>query len=53
MDEAVEPSKRSKIEKSLAFTEEDAQGVQFPRNDTMVVTLNIENYDVHRILIDN
>ena len=47
------PLKRQKVEEPIAFTEEDAQGVQFPHNDAVVVSLNIANYDVRRILIDN
>lgn len=31
---------------------EDSQGVQFLHNDVVVVTLNMENYDVRYILID-
>ena len=53
MEEAAEPSKRSKTEESLAFIEEDAQDIQFSHNDVIVVTLNIINYDVRRILIDS
>ncbi|XP_073106888.1 uncharacterized protein [Elaeis guineensis] len=47
------PPKRQKIEESITFTEEDAQKVQFPHNDAVVVSLNIANYEIHRILVDN
>ena len=47
------PPKRQKVEEPIAFTEEDAQGVQFPHNDVIVVSMNIANYDVRRILVDN
>ena len=47
------PPKRQKIEEPITFTKEDAQGVQFPHNDAIVVSLNIANYDVRRILVDN
>ena len=47
------PLKRQKVEEPIAFTEEDAQGVQFPHNDVVVVSLNIADYDVRRILVDN
>ena len=47
------PPKRQKIEEPITFTEEDAQGVQFPHNDVVVIFLNIANYDVRRILVDN
>lgn len=32
---------------------EDNQGVQFLYNDTIIITLNIGNYDIHCIFIDN
>ena len=47
------PPKRQRIEESITFTEVDAWGVQFPHNDAIVVSLNIANYDVRRILVDN
>ena len=37
----------------ITFTKEDAREVQFSHNDVVVVILNIINYDVCRILIDN
>ena len=49
---AVSP-KRQKTEEPITFTEEDTQGVQFPHNDAVVVSLNIANYAVRRILVDN
>ena len=45
--------KRQKVEEPITFTEVDTQGVQFPHNDAVVVSLNIANYDVRRILVDN
>ena len=47
------PPKRQRIEEFITFTKEDARGVQFPHNDAVVVSLNIANYDVRRILVDN
>lgn len=35
----------------IVFEEDD--GVQLPHNDAIVITLNVKNYDVHRILISN
>ena len=37
----------------ITLIEKNAQGTQFPHNDVVVVNLNIANYDVRRILIDN
>ena len=45
--------KRQKLEEAITFFEEDAEGVQFLHNDMVVVSLNIINYDVCYILIDN
>ena len=46
-------SKWQKIEESITFTKEDAQGVQFSHDNAVVVSLNIANYDIRRILVDN
>lgn len=37
----------------MAFTEEDANSVYFPHNDTLVLEVIIENHTVCRILVDN
>ena len=37
----------------ITFTKEDAQGIQFPHTNAFVVILNIINYDIRHILIDN
>lgn len=37
----------------ISFIEEDEQGVQFPNNDAIVITLNMKNYNVRCILFDN
>lgn len=46
-------TKRQKVEEAITFTEEDAVSMQHPHSDVVVVTLNIDNYDVHRILVDS
>ena len=45
--------KRWRTEEPIAFTDEDAQGVQFSHNDMVVISLNIADYDVCHVLIDN
>lgn len=35
------------------FSKDDDDGIQFLHDDGVVIILNIENYDVHCILIDN
>ena len=37
----------------IMFTDEDFQGILFPHDDALVVTLLVSNYNVHKILIDN
>ena len=49
----AELMKKQWIKESITFTEEDAQRIQFPHNDMIVVILNIADYDVYRILIKN
>ena len=41
------------MEEAITFSREDAQGVQSPHNDTVVVTFNIANYDVCCILVND
>ena len=46
--------KRAKmdIQPILGFSDEDKIGIIQPHDDTLVVTLRIEGYDVKRILVD-
>lgn len=37
----------------VTFIEEDDNGVVFSHNDAVIMILNMKNYDVHCILIDN
>ena len=36
----------------LSFTEKDLAGVDIPYNDTLVLTVNINTWDVCRVLVD-
>ena len=45
--------KRQKLEEAITFFEKDAEGVQFLHSNTVVVSINIANYDIHSIPIDN
>lgn len=49
----ADSSKRKRIEEAITITRADDEGVQYPHNDDVVVTLNIANYNVHRMLVDN
>lgn len=40
-------------EESITFSQEDVEGVKFPHNDVMVITLIIEDYNVHYLLVNN
>lgn len=51
--EVVVPTNKQKIKNVIAFSEEDAQEIQFPHNNAIIVSLNIAIYGVYRILIDN
>ena len=37
----------------IEFTDEDLDGVYYPHEDVLVITLRISNYDVRRVLVDN
>ena len=37
---------------TLTFSTEDEQGIHYPHDDPLVVTLTITNYAVKRVLID-
>lgn len=49
----VDSSKRQRVENMIFFMQVDAEGVQYPHNNAMIVTLNIENYNVHHVLVDS
>jgi hypothetical protein len=47
------PAKSQRTETPpIVFTNEDLQGIVFPHDDALVVTLLISNYTVHKVLID-
>ena len=40
-------------EQAITFTDEDAERVHHPYNDSIVITLLIANYMTRRVLMDN
>ncbi|XP_074347250.1 uncharacterized protein LOC141686091 [Apium graveolens] len=48
-----EPSKRSKSELMLEFGDPEIEGLKFPQDDPLVITLIIRNCPVMRVLVDN
>ena len=48
-----EPTKKSRPDDAITFTEEDVRGLQTPHDDAVVVSATIANYDVKRIFVDN
>jgi len=37
----------------IGFLDDDYEGISWPHNDALMVTLTIANHNVHRILVDN
>lgn len=44
-------AKKQKVREAITFTEKDTTGFQHIHTDMVVVTLNIDNYNVHRVLL--
>ena len=37
----------------IGFSEEDAQRIHHPHDDALVVSIRVEDYNMHRVLVDN
>lgn len=48
-----EAQKKRRTENLITFSKAYLQGVLYPRDDFVVVTLNVVDYNVYHILIDN
>nr|XP_010942832.1 uncharacterized protein LOC105060721 [Elaeis guineensis] len=51
--EVKRPRLEDRHENAIAFIEQDVEGVLAPHNDAVVVTVNIADYNVHRVFINN
>ena len=49
----VPPFKQRRTDQDMSFNEADAKGVKQPYNDPLVIILNIEGFNIKRILVDN
>lgn len=38
---------------AISFSSKDAQGVQMPHNDALVIKVVIHNFRVHKVLVDD
>ena len=45
--------KQKRTDQDMSFNEADAKGVRQPHNDPLVIMLNIEGFNIKRILVDN
>lgn len=46
-------TKKWKIKEDITFFEEDVAGVKYSHVVMVVLILNIDNYNIHRVLVDN
>ncbi|XP_010245726.1 PREDICTED: uncharacterized protein LOC104589191 [Nelumbo nucifera] len=47
------PSKRHCMEEAIYFTKDDTRGIQYPHNDTLIVKMVINEFEVKQILVDS
>ena len=48
------PSKTPRYNKlDIVFSEKDTRGIRQPHNDLLVIMLKMEEFNMHRVLIDN
>ena len=48
-----EPKKaKMSVQPALSFSDEDKVGTIQPHDDTLVITLKIEGYDMKRVMVD-
>ena len=45
--------KQRQMVQDMSFNEAEARGVKQPHNDLLVIMLNIERFNIKRILVDN
>ena len=47
------PRRAQRESRTIGFSEEDVRRLHHPYNDALVVSIRIEDYNMHRVLIDN
>ncbi|XP_010268095.1 PREDICTED: uncharacterized protein LOC104605154 [Nelumbo nucifera] len=52
-NEAENPPKRPQIKEPIYFTEDNARGIQYPHDDTLVIKMIINDFEVKQILVDS
>src|SRR5262249_38608456 len=53
VDKPGQPSKLPRLKEPITFSDEDLEGVHHPHDDPLVVSTSIDDFDVHRLLVDN
>src|SRR5262249_51384645 len=48
-----QPSKLPRPKEPISFSDEDLEGVRHPYDDPLVISASIDDFDVHRLLVDN
>ncbi|XP_010263711.1 PREDICTED: uncharacterized protein LOC104601905 [Nelumbo nucifera] len=51
--EEENPPKRPRVKEPMYFIEDDARGIQYPRDDALVIKLVINSFEVKRVLVDS
>ena len=51
--ETEPPSKKARVQHSIAFSSDNLRGIRTPHDDPMVISLVIAKHDVKWVLVDN
>src|SRR5262249_37786593 len=53
VDKPGQPSKLPHLKEPIIFSDEDLEGVRHPHDDSLIISASIDDFDVHRLLVDN